>query len=159
MSGFGAGFGAGFGGSGSDGGSAGGFDDLCSGGACGGVSADGGTGTVESMLSDMRGLCLPNEEYKKAVLKLLRVGSAQNAPLELKQEIAAIRLLQFGLTAANLRQAVARAVDLAEYAALRAIKDGEPEEEYGDAENGNTEFCGTAMERDSHSLVLTRIQN
>jgi hypothetical protein len=95
MSGFGAGFGAGFGGDGSDCGSAGGFDDLCSncgsaggfddlysgganvsGGSCGGVSANGGTRTVESMLSDVRGMFLPNEEYKKAVLKMLLVGSA-----------------------------------------------------------------------------------
>jgi hypothetical protein len=35
------------------------------------------------------------------VLKLQRVGSAQNAALEMKHEIAAVRLLQFGLTVAK----------------------------------------------------------
>jgi hypothetical protein len=158
-------FGAGFGGGGSDGGSACGFDDLCSGdgngsdGECGGVSADGGMRTVESMLSDVRGLCLRNEEYQKAVLKLLRVGSAQNAPLELKLEIAAVRLLQFGLIAAKFRQVVAHAVDVSEHAALRAMKEGEPAEEDCGAENGNTDFCHTAVQRESHALILARIPN
>jgi hypothetical protein len=99
------------------------------------------------------------KEYKKAVLKRLRVGSAHNAPPELKQEIAAVRLLQFGLTAANLRQAVARAVDVAEHAALHAMKEGEPAEEDCDAENGNTDFCGTAVQRESHAPILARIPN
>jgi hypothetical protein len=58
----------------------------------GGKPADDGLRTVERMLSDVCGLCLSTEDYKKFVLKLLRVGSAQNAALEIKHEIAAVWL-------------------------------------------------------------------
>jgi hypothetical protein len=111
------------------------------------------------MLSDVRGLLLSNEECKKVVLKLLRVGSAQSAPLEIKQEIVTIRLLQFGLTTANLVQAVTRAANVDEIAALRAINNGEPGQEGADAKNCGTEVGGTAAERESHALVLARIPN
>jgi hypothetical protein len=69
-----------------------------------GENTDGGPRTVKSMLSGVRGLCLPNGECRKVIVKLLRVGSARNMPLELKQECAAVRLLQFRLTAANSRR-------------------------------------------------------
>jgi hypothetical protein len=146
---------SGFGGAGSD--SAGGGSDGGNGGPSGGESANGRPRTVETVLSDLRGLCLSNEEYKKFVLKLLRVGSAQNAPLELKQEIAAVRLLQFGLTAAHLRQAVARAADVAENSALRVVKDGEADEEGGDSESSGADLGGTTADRESHALVIMRI--
>jgi hypothetical protein len=109
------------------------------------------------MLSNVWGLLLSNEDCKKVFLKLLRVGSAQNAPLELKHEIVAIRLLHFGLTAANLGQAVTRAANVDELVALQAINDGEPGQEDDDAENGGTEVAGTAAERESQALVLARI--
>jgi hypothetical protein len=109
------------------------------------------------MLSKARGLLLSNEFCKKVVLKLLRVGSAQNAPLELKHEIVAIRMLQFGLPGANLGQAVTRAANVEELVALHAINDGEPGKEDDDAENSGTEVDGTATERESQALVLARI--
>jgi hypothetical protein len=93
----------------------------------------------------------------KVVLKLLSVESAQNAPLELKQECASVGLLQFGLTAADLRRVVAHAVYVADLAALRAMNYGEPDEEY--VEDGGTGVGGTAAERQSHSLVVARIAN
>jgi hypothetical protein len=86
------------------------------------------------MLPDVRGLCLSTKDYKKVVLKFLRVGSAQNAALEMKHGIAAVRLLQFGLTAANPRYAVMCAVELAKLAELMT----------GDEPNEGAEASGTA---------------
>jgi hypothetical protein len=105
---------------------------------------------------DVRGLCFTSE-YRRTIVKLLRIRSAQNAILEIKQECAAVRLLQFGLTAGHLHHAAARAVDVADLAALHATNDGEPNEE--DADNGGTEVGSTAAERVLHALVLARIPN
>jgi hypothetical protein len=89
------------------------------------------------------------------------VGSAQNAALEMKHEIAAVRLLQFDLTAANLRYAVMRAVELAELAEL--MTGDAPNEEDEEAEaGGSVEEREVARElslksHEAHALVLARI--
>jgi hypothetical protein len=129
----------------------------------GGPPADDGPRTVQRMLSDVRGLCLSTEDYNKFVLKLLRVGSARNAALEMKHDsyIAAVRLLQFALTASNLCYAVMRAVELAELAKLITGDVPDKEDEVAEA-GGSGEKREVARElslksQEAHALVLARI--
>jgi hypothetical protein len=82
------------------------------------------------------------------------VGSAQNAPLELYKEIATVRLLQ--------SESPPRTFVIPSHAPLMWPNMSRPaprktQEKDGDAENGNTEFCGTAVERESHALSLALI--
>jgi hypothetical protein len=122
----------------------------------GGPSANDGPCTVERMISDVHGLCLSTDDYKKVVLKFLRVDSTQNAALEMKHEVAAVRLLQFGLTAANLGYAVMSAVELAELAELKT--GAEPnEDDEGVGTGGSVEMRELSLEfREACALVLTR---
>jgi hypothetical protein len=73
----------------------------------------------------------------------------------MKQEIAAVRLLQFGLTAANLRYTFMRAVESAEPAEL-ITGDEQNEEDEGARAGGSAEERVLALElREAHVLVLT----